>query len=245
MLSLLSTVLGKLVDVVLKRADLKKNEAGPLKLYELYVALSDVTANAKRIERELDKIIRNPNRGCTFLASEIDRQRESITRFSNILWGLNFQIEIFERSVHGELAEIAGSKFEALKLYFHVFCKMKDDNLILRNWGTSGLIGMMRVSRFLRKPLYLFVLGRKLRKWDTPGSFVRLMRYQGEDVDELESRGIVKSEHYDLTNVLDLTKLRDQARSSIASMEEALHRLGDFIKANCDLKDLFPGRILR
>jgi len=209
MLSTLSFILGKIIDIVLKRADLKKNEAGPLKLYHLYLTLREMIVNAKMIERDLNKTIENPHRplGLKFW---IEDQIEAINKFCDLLWELMFYIEIFERDIELELARIAGIKFMILRRYYATFCRLDSDNLLLKSWDVSN-------------------------------SFEQLMHYSGGNARELESESWAE---YDLSNTEHLIRLRDQAQENIASMEMILQKLGDFIKTNCELKDLFAAKVL-
>lgn len=212
MLSILSLILGKMVDIVLKRADLRRDAAGPLKLFDLYLSLREIIVTAKIIEKKLEETVQNPNHPIS-LEYRIKRQMESIERFCNVLWELIFYIEIFERDVYEELAEIAGWKFMTLRSYYKAICKMHGGELILR-------------------------------ELTAPDSLKQLMFYAGIDVDDGESASLVRSRRYDLTNVGHLILLRDQAQANIASLELTLHKLGDFIKSNCELKDLFPATII-
>lgn len=68
----------------------------------------------------------------------------------------------------------------------------------------------------------------------------RAARFRYLDIDELIEAGEATATRYDLRNADDVRALLNQCESNIGGIEAALNHLGDFIKANCDINDLFP-----
>jgi hypothetical protein len=194
-----------MIDIMLKRADLKKDDVGPLKLYELYISLREIIVNAKGIEHELDRTV-NDLSNARRIKYQIEAQQHRLVIFCDVLWELIHYIEIFDRDVHRELGKIVGMKFTVLRSYERAFCRLQGEKLTLRERKESE-------------------------------SLENIVRCSGKQPDDLYLKD------YDLTNLKDVTLLRDQARQNITTMEETLQKLGDFIKSNCELKDLFPSQL--
>jgi hypothetical protein len=213
MFTLLVTLLSKIVDVVLNRASIKKDEVGPLRMYELYICLREMILNAKEILKELGDSIQSKDH-VPHIAFAIDRQSKQLKRFTELLWGMIFYLHIFDREVHDELSQIIGIKFQALSMYYHLFEKVDESHLVINEWKGLG------------KQMQLL-----------------LHRYAYLDTSGLEKDALIKANTYDLHSTNDLEVLKAQAMQNISQMELVLERFGTFIKENCDFVDLFPKKV--
>ena len=72
MFGLLGILLSTAVDFIVKKADLRRSELGPMKLYGLYVSLRDIIKNAKLIVKEVEDTIRDKSHGAHIIM-EINR----------------------------------------------------------------------------------------------------------------------------------------------------------------------------
>lgn len=208
MLQFLGTILSKVVDVLLKRVDLKKDQVGPLRFFELYIQLREILRGAKAIQHELKDSL-SEDRHVPHIAMEIEAQAKRLEQFAGTIWGLLFYIEIFDRDTHRALEDIVGTKLQALTMYYELFEKIDSEHLVISEWRRDGVAA--RAARF---------------------------RYL--DIDELIEAGEATATRYDLRNADDVRALLNQCESNIGGIEAALNHLGDFIKANCDINDLFP-----
>jgi hypothetical protein len=215
MLDLLTKLLLKTIDVLLKRADLKKDQVGPLRMYELYISLREIIKNAHELVKGLEDTISEKSH-IRYIQSAVEGQSKELNRFAELLWGMIFYLEIFDRNVHDELSNILGMKFEALREYTRYFCKVYKTKV--------KIVDSTRLEKQLKK----------LEKYNDPYFF----DLSGHHL-SLDGK-MIKYEEIDLFNDDHLMRLKKNAERNIKQLEKALFNFGDFIKANCTLNDLFP-----
>ncbi|HTW91341.1 MAG TPA: hypothetical protein VMH22_06490 [bacterium] len=143
------------------------------------------------------------------IAFAIKRQAEALDNFSGNLWGIVYHLRIFDPGTGSELCDVLGSKFVALGLW----CDVLDQNRV-------------RVPKLRRT---LPELGKQVREFMP----------ESDCYADLEKKGVIQTQTFDLQKRSDLQQLRSQALENIAKMESALARLADSIRENCEMKDLF------
>lgn len=188
MLQLLATFLSKVVDILLKRADLKKDEVGPLRFYELYITLREILRGAKAIQKELRDSI-SSDYHVPHIALEIKEQGERLTDFTNMLWGLLFYVEIFDSETHRELESVVGAKLAAICFYYEVFERIDQDHLIIEEWDAHDITALADRFRIvepeaIRRSAHVKAATYDLRR---PADLSILLTQATENIAQIES----------------------------------------------------------
>ncbi len=148
------------------------------------------------------------------LLLKLKNQRLELERFIDLLVEIGNYLAIFDKETYKEIINIVGIKRGILDSI--------EDSIDVINPKENDIL----VANWLNKTFDIRAL--------------RLMRI---DLSFLHREGYIALKKYDLSKKDDIDELCDNALKHILLMEKTLDKFADFIKSNCELKDLFPGNV--
>lgn len=218
MFELLPTILEKLVDLVVRRSDVRREDASAARLFELYVAMLDICDNAKIIKAVLEANVvgeREPRH----VADAVQNQAVTVNRFADLLWEMSAHLKIFDQETHFEIQEVIGGKYLVLRCFFDYFVKTEGSTL-----------------RLIRL---------KGRQRDMELALRTLEREVGSEAGIGRSHEYLTEYIFKLADPDNLKMLIMAVEDDIKKLEDCTQSLAKFIRDNCDFADMFPATMGR
>lgn len=218
MFDLLPTILSKTIDIIIKRSDMKRNSAAPLRLYELYICMLKIIDSAHKIRKELLDVSKD-ERHIPHIAVAVKNQSENLGEFTNLLFGISHYIQIYDRETIDELSDLLGKKYTVIWFYCDYFLKIDSSWLTLRR-AKKGKKNIEGAVKSLKEQRYLSsVRGRMPFPPENP---------------------FLEEILLSLSDPNDLEMLAMAAEDDISALETCAESLASFIRSNCEFFELFP-----
>lgn len=205
------------VDIVVRNAEVKRDSAAPLRLYELYISLTKMIDNAYNIKKELQDS-KIEDRHIPHIARATQSQARELRTFSNVLFGISFYTDIYDCKTSQALDEALGNKYVTLQSFNEYFLHFDDGWLTVRR-ARAGKRDLNKILKELpRRPFF------------RPGHHNKAFDLEDTLFDLVE---------FDLTDVSSLDYLIAAVDDDIAHFEKTAEKLAGFIKEHCALSDFF------